>query len=56
MDERSLQQQMQQQMQQHIQQMQQHTMREADFRYECSELVEWALWSSRADALTAPAA
>ena len=32
------------------------TMRKADFRYECSELVERALLSSRADALTAPAA
>jgi len=31
-------------------------MREADFRYECSELVERATLSSRADALTAPAA
>ena len=32
------------------------TMRAADFRYECSELVERATLSSRADALTAPAA
>ena len=31
-------------------------MREADFCYECSELVERATLSSRADALTAPAA
>ena len=31
-------------------------MRKADFRYECSELVERTVLSSRADALTAPAA
>lgn len=31
-------------------------MRKADFRYECSELVEWVALSSWADALTVPAA
>ena len=31
-------------------------MRKADFRYECSDLVERALLSSWADALTAPTA